>query len=71
MREVIDYSVKNNIVLLDSKQVSQRESKSVTIYFNKEKTKRQVIRPNESFNSDIQGLVLGITNGYYDSYEVN
>lgn len=44
--------------------------KSVTIYLNKEKTAFQVVRPSASFNGDWNGLVYGVTNGFYHSYKV-
>lgn len=48
-----------------------KELKTLTIYYNKEKTSMQVIRPNEKFNSDWYNLVMGITGGNHHSYDIN
>jgi hypothetical protein len=50
-------------------------SRVLKIYFNKEETSFQVIKPGESFNpknDDIEWkkLAVGVTNGLYDHYEV-
>jgi hypothetical protein len=42
----------------------------LTIYYNKEKTSFQIVKPNESFDGNWHSLVMGITNGNYISYEV-
>ena len=43
---------------------------NVVIYFNKEKTSFQVIKPTEQFNGDWNGLVNGVTKGNHHSFKV-
>lgn len=44
--------------------------KSLIIYFNKEKTAFQVVKPTEEFNGDWAGLARGITKGVYQTFKV-
>lgn len=44
--------------------------KTVTIYYNKEKTSFQVVKPTEQFKGDWKGLVYGITHGTHHSFKV-
>ena len=44
--------------------------KTVTIYYNKEKTSFQVVKPTDQFNGDWKGLVDGITHGTHHSFKV-
>ncbi len=44
--------------------------KSVTIYYNKEKTSFKVVKPTAQFNGDWEGLVHGVTNGKFHSFKV-
>lgn len=59
------------VELEDNFKKTQREPSSLTIYFDKEKKSRQVIRPYYTFNGDYLALVLGITGGRYDHYDIN
>lgn len=45
--------------------------KSVTIYLNEEKTRFRVIRPTDKFNGDWKALVNAVSNGLYNSYNIN
>lgn len=57
-------------------------NKTVVIYYNKERTSKQITSPNEDFEGNkpniteterkylYHKLVLGITNGRYYSYEL-
>ncbi|WP_395974209.1 hypothetical protein [Chryseobacterium cucumeris] len=44
--------------------------KSLIIYFNKEKSSFQVVKPTEEFNGDWAGLAHGVTNGVYHKFKV-
>lgn len=45
-------------------------NKYVVIYFNKERTSSQVIRPTDKFQGDWDGLVHSVTMGNYESYKI-
>jgi len=44
---------------------------TLTIFYNKEKTSFQIIRPSIQFGGDYNGLVQAITGGNYHSWETN
>lgn len=44
--------------------------KSVAIYFNKEKTSFQIVKPTAQFNGNWDDLVHGVTNGRFHSFKV-
>lgn len=43
----------------------------VTIFYNKEKTAFQIVRPSSQFAGDYRGLVNAITGGNHHSYDIN
>jgi hypothetical protein len=44
--------------------------KQLVIYYNKEKTWFRIVKPQQGFDGDFYGLVMGITNGNYYTYEI-
>lgn len=66
----IDINEKKEYKLFTQKEVDKK-LKSLTIYFDKEKKSRQIVRPNSTFDGEWHKLVLGLTGGHYESYEIN
>lgn len=44
--------------------------KTLIIYFNEEKTSRQVVKPSEFFKGNYSDLAWDISGGHYHSYSV-